>query len=144
MININVMRTYIAQCRTPFRLPICRKCVYVLTIRLSYEVEGDLTHGGHVMPYWLIAWRHQAKTWTNVDWLPVRSCDIRLRVVWQDIPQSQISKFTLAITYMKFNWHLPVTNEFNPRRHVNKSVELKWLVVQIHAQIARELLWWNS
>ena len=41
----------------------------------SYGI-GDL--GQHWFRQWLVAWRHQAITWTNVDFSSVRSCGIHL------------------------------------------------------------------
>ena len=56
----------------------------------------QLTHCGLVMPYgvtelgqhwlrwWLVAWQHQAITWTNVDLSSVRSLGIHLRALSLD------------------------------------------------------------
>ena len=40
---------------------------------------GDL--GQHWFRQWLVAWRHQAITWVNVDLSSVRSCGIHLRIL---------------------------------------------------------------
>ena len=34
---------------------------------------GDVDLGQHWLRYWLVAWRHQAITWTNVDRIPATS-----------------------------------------------------------------------
>ena len=34
--------------------------------------------------YWLVAWRHQAILWTNVDWSSVRSCGIENVYPWYE------------------------------------------------------------
>ena len=36
---------------------------------------------GSTLAQWLVAWRHQAITWTNVDLSSVRSCSIHLRAI---------------------------------------------------------------
>ena len=35
--------------------------------------------------YWLVAWRHEAITWTDVD-LPMKPCGIHLRAFLQEMP----------------------------------------------------------
>ena len=42
-------------------------------------------------------------TLTNVDLSPIRSSDIHLRVITQEIPQPSISKISLEIEYIKFH-----------------------------------------
>ena len=37
---------------------------------------GDRDLGHHWLRWWLVAWRHQAATWTNVDLSSVWSSDI--------------------------------------------------------------------
>ena len=83
----------------------------------------NLTHWGLVTPYgvgdlgqhwirqWLVAWRHQVITWTNVDWSSVKSSDIHIRVISQEMPQPSITKIHLKITYLKFPSHFPGANE---------------------------------
>ena len=46
------------------------------------------------------AWRHQAITWTNVDWSSAKSSDIHIRAISQEMPQPSITKIHLKITYM--------------------------------------------
>ena len=82
-----------------------------------------LTHCGLVTPYvardlvqhwlrwWLVAWRHQAITWTNVDLSSVMSNGIHLRAILQEIPQSSVTKISLKITYLKCCSNLPGANE---------------------------------
>ena len=82
-----------------------------------------LTHCGLVTPYgvrdlgqhwlrqWLVAWRHQAITWTNIDLSSVRSSGIHLRAISREMPQPPFTTFSLKITYMKLNWNLPGANE---------------------------------
>ena len=35
---------------------------------------------------------HQAITWTNVDWSSVKSCDIQIRAISEEMPQVSITK----------------------------------------------------
>ena len=44
-------------------------------------VYGDIDLGQHRLRLWLVAWRHQAITWTNVDLSSVRSSGIHLRTI---------------------------------------------------------------
>ena len=78
---------------------------------------ASLTHSGLVTPYgdkglgqhWLYySWRHQAITWTNVDWSSVKS---RIRAISQEMPQPSITELYLKITYIKFHSNLPGINE---------------------------------
>ena len=39
------------------------------------------TSGSYWLRQWLVAWRHQAITWTNVDWSSVKSSDIHIRSI---------------------------------------------------------------
>ena len=59
----------------------------------------------------LVAWRHQAITWTNVDWSLVNSSDIHIRAISQEVPQQPITKICLKITYLKFHSNFPEVNE---------------------------------
>ena len=82
-----------------------------------------LTHWGLVMPYgyrdlgqhwlrwWLVAWWHQAITWTNVDWSSLKSSDTHNRAISQEMPQPSITKICLIITYLKFHSNFPGANE---------------------------------
>ena len=59
----------------------------------------------------LVAWRHQAITWTNVDLLSLRSSGIHLSPISQEIPQPSIAEKSLKITYhLKFHSNLPGDN----------------------------------
>ena len=67
------------------------------------------------------AWRHQAITWTNIDFSSLTSNDIHIRTISQEIPQPSIAKIRLKITYLKFYWNFPGANEL--------KVEIsKWLI----------------
>ena len=72
---------------------------------------GDIDLGQHWLRQWLVAWWHQAITWTNVDLWSVRSIGIHLRAILQKIPQPPIIKISLKITFLKFLSNLPGANK---------------------------------
>ena len=59
----------------------------------------------------VIAWWHQAITWTNVNLSSVRSSGIHLRAISWEIPQPLFTKVGLKITYLKLIWNLPGAND---------------------------------
>ena len=59
---------------------------------------GDRDVGQHWLRQWLVAWRHQAITWNNVEWSPVKSSDVHIRAISQEMPQPSITKICLKIT----------------------------------------------
>ena len=67
--------------------------------------------GQHWLMYWLVAWQHQAITWTNADVSLLRSSNNYLKAISQEIPQPSISKIDLKITYLNFNSNLPGAKE---------------------------------
>ena len=113
------------------------------------ETTSVLTNGGLVIPYgdkyqgqhwfrwWLVAWRHQAITWTNVDLSSVRFSGIHLRAISQEIPQPSITKIHLKITYSKFHSNFPGANELSngslvlPYGHLGQHWPSQWLVVWV-------------
>ena len=73
-------------------------CVMTNTMRMSvYDV----------WPLKLIV----AFTWTNVDWSSVKSSDIHIRAISQEMPQPPITKIGLKITHLKFHSYFPGVNE---------------------------------
>ena len=48
---------------------------------------GDRDLGQHWLRLWLVAWQHQAITWTNVDLLLVRFNDILFRAISEQVSQ---------------------------------------------------------
>ena len=54
---------------------------------------------------------HQAITWTNVDWSPVKSSDIDIRAISQEVPQPSITKIRLKLAYLKLHSNFPGVNE---------------------------------
>ena len=51
--------------------------------------DGDL--GQHWLSYWLVARRHQAITRNNVNWSSVKSRDMHIRAISQEMPQPSIN-----------------------------------------------------
>ena len=72
---------------------------------------GDRYLCQHWLRYWLVVWRHQAITWTNVDLSSLRSIDIHLRASSFKIPEPSVTEIGLKITNLKFHSNLPGTNE---------------------------------
>ena len=64
---------------------------------------------GQVM---LVAWRHQAITWTNVDWSSMRSSDNHRRAISHEITQPSwiITAISLKTTFLKFQSNIPGEN----------------------------------
>ena len=60
-----------------------------------------------------LACRHQAIPWIDVHLSPVRSSDIHLMIISQEIPQQLITTFSFKITVVKFNSNPQGTNELN-------------------------------
>ena len=91
----------------------------------STAIQPFLTHCGLLTPYgdrdlsqhWLreslVAWRHQAITWTNVDLSSGRSSDINLRASLQEIHQPSITEIIWKIKYLEFHSNFPGVNELN-------------------------------
>ena len=72
---------------------------------------GDIDPGQHWLWQWLVVWWHQAITWTNVAWSSVKSNDIHIRAISQEMPQPSITKICLKITCPKFHSSFPGTTE---------------------------------
>ena len=72
---------------------------------------GDTNPGQHWLRKWLVAWRHQAITWTNVDLSSVRSSGIHLSAILHEMPQPSVTEISLKITYLNFCSNLPGTND---------------------------------
>ena len=64
--------------------------------------------GQHWLKLWLVAWRHQAIIWTNVDSSSLQPNDIHLTTVSQE---PVITKINLKSNFVKFYLHLPGATE---------------------------------
>ena len=76
---------------------------------------GGRDLGQHWSRLWLVAWRHQAIIWTNVDLWSLRSSDVHLRAISLEISQPSVTKISLKIIFLRFYWNLPGTNELTLR-----------------------------
>ena len=72
---------------------------------------GDRDLGQHWLRKWLRAWRHQTITWTDIDWQSVKSSDIHISTISQEMPQPSITKIRLKITHIEFHSNFPGANE---------------------------------
>ena len=112
---------------------------------------GRLTHCGLVTPYsdrdlgqhwlrqWLVAWRHQAITWTNVDWSSMKSSDIHIRAISQGMLQPSINKIRLKKTNLEFNSNFPGANELNTF-YKNKIIYPSSLLNGMRLDLPRQML----
>ena len=81
-------------------------CNFVLTYWGLVTPFGDIDLGQHWLREWLVTWRHQDITWSNVDLSSVRPSGIHLRAISQEIPQPPFTNISLKITNLKLNWNL--------------------------------------
>ena len=72
---------------------------------------GDRDLGQHWLRQWLVAWRHQVITWTNVDLPSARCIGIHLITNLQETLQPSIATISWKITFLKFVWNLQGANE---------------------------------
>ena len=82
---------------------------------------GDMELGQHWLRQWLVAWRHQAITWTNVDW-SVRSHGIHLGASSLEDLKKTIKETRLKIAVLKWHPGLPGANELMPIVLLENSV----------------------
>ena len=59
---------------------------------------GNINLGQHWLRYWLVAWRHQAITWTNVDLSSVRSSGIHMSAILQEMPQPSVNEISMKFS----------------------------------------------
>ena len=74
---------------------------------------GNIDLGQHRLRQWLVAWLHQATTWTNVDWSTVMSCGIHLKEI--SLLRISILNMHLKIANLFFQPHLQGCNELIKR-----------------------------
>ena len=82
---------------------------------------GDMELGQHWLRQWLVAWRHQAITWTNVDW-SVRSHGIHLGASSLEDLKKTIKETRLKIAVLKWHPGLPGANVLMPIVLLENSV----------------------
>ena len=82
---------------------------------------GDSDLGQHWLRQWLVAWWHQAITWTNVDLSSEGFCGILLRTVSQELLKVSIQDMSLKKTFWKLFSNLPGANELKGGHPKRKS-----------------------
>ena len=83
---------------------------YLSFSEMAVSAYGIRDLGQQWFRSWLVAWWHQAITWTTVDLSSVRSCCIQLRALsWEDL-MIPIIKTSLKIVFVKLYPELPGTN----------------------------------
>ena len=75
---------------------------------------------------------HQAINWSNVDSSSVRSSDINLRAISQEIPQPSITQISLKINGLRFYSYLPRDNELMQQTH-------RWIMGFSYEDLGRKL-----
>ena len=101
--------------------------IYTLTQCGLVMPYGGTDLGQHWRRYWLVAWQHQAITWTNVDLSLIRSSDNHQKVISQKIPQPSIIKISWRITYLKFHSNLPGANDLSNLFLSDHMIDLHWI-----------------
>ena len=106
-------------------------CSFALVILTHCDLVtpyGDKDLGQH-------AWRHQAITWTNVDWSSVKSSDIHIRAISQEMPQPSITEIFLKITCLKFHSNFLGAKELSivsfRNYRFNKGQTQPWIVWRV-------------
>ena len=87
---------------------------------------GDMELSQTWLRYWLVAWRHQAITWFNVDLSSVKFLGIHLMALSLDDVKMPINKTRLKIAVLKWHLGLPGANAIydkNDKGGVYKQVK---------------------
>ena len=97
--------------------------------------------GSKLVQVMACCWRHQAITWTNIDWSSMKSSDIHIGAISQQMPQSSITKICLKITF-----EFPRANElmnwtFTFWTYLFQVISLQMYVLLI---FACSWCWWLS
>ena len=107
-----VMQKSINKCINVCMIKAINKCIYFSLTHCSLLMPyGEVDLGqtlAQVMAFCLMAPSHYLN---HVDLSSVRSSDIHLKAISQEIPKPPITKFNLKITCLKFYSSIPGTNE---------------------------------
>ena len=100
--------------------------ISTLTHRPLVTPYGDRDLGQLWPRYWLVAWRHQAITWTNVDSSTLKSYNgIHPRALsWEDL-KINTNKGRMKFEFSKSHPDLPGTNELT-LLHFEEWITLLW------------------
>ena len=71
-------------------------CIYPLALKTTY---GVIELGQHQFRQWLVAWRHQANAWTNVNLSVMEPCCIQVRTLSHEMVQ----EISISLMYWKIN-----------------------------------------
>ena len=63
-----------------------------IKISLEFVPKGSINNIPALVQIMAWRWQHQAITWTNVDWSSVKSCDIHIKTISEQMPNHQTLK----------------------------------------------------
>ena len=89
---------------------------------------GNINLDQRWLRQWLVAWRHQAITWTNVDLSSVRSSGVHLSAILQEMPQPSVTEISLIITCDELRWVTGDTTYLNSPTNLMNQEQLYSLV----------------
>ena len=78
---------------------------------MATKIWVNIGSGNGLMACCLMAPSH----YLNQCWLIIKSSDIHIRAISQEMPQPTITKIRLKITYLKFHSNFPGANELKSR-----------------------------
>ena len=81
-----------------------------LTMSTSCYIRMTSSHCGLVTPY---GGRDLGHHWHDVDLSSLRSSDVHLGAISLEISQPSVTKISLKIVFIRFNWNLPGANELS-------------------------------
>ena len=90
---------------------------------------GNIDPGQHWLRQWLVAWRHQAITWTNVDVSLKGFYDI-LQTISYEWLKISIQKLSLKIPFLNLFPHLPEGSEL-----ISSSLLFRLLAKKSHDEL---------
>ena len=72
---------------------------------------GDIHWGQHWVKKWLVAWRHNAIAWNNVDFFLTKFCDIHLRAISQIVAKLLVCIISWKSILLRIMPHLSKANK---------------------------------
>ena len=79
----------------------------------------DTNLGQHCFRQWLVAWQHQAITWTNIDLSSKKSCNFLMKTISLEILVISMCNTSTKNTFLKLRPHLPGANELTVDKFVH-------------------------
>ena len=77
---------------------------------------GNISMGQHWFRLWLVAWRQQAISWTNIVLSSARSNDVHLMAISKQITLPSIDNIPLKINNLRCHSNLPGTKDSKTTR----------------------------